>query len=312
MNRVLFTISLDEDDVVLNLDSDEMEEETVLEGKKKEIISEFQTIYDILEANDKAKEKKLKESVSTLSKLFLSDFSDKLRDYDHICFVIGYEFVKCAFDLLEIDGKPLFLTHIIHYIMDEGEPETKPEIKLGSSLIVCDLTCDPEKAGEEVKKLFQESEYFKMEDTSVNEILEKSEDLDVLIVSAHGDIEDETSGSVGINEEYLTSDEMEKVSASLVYFDSCQQGINTDFLEVFQEECNVTYYTAPIISNDAGDSSTKTMTWFFEDLKKTGNPVNALFETRKKLYKTYKDKGLSHVVILSKAFPFRLYEFPEE
>lgn len=312
MKTVSFTISVSGKDLELSLEAEGLEKEEVLEGGKEEVISKFKEIYDILEKIEKSQEKKLKDSIEFLSKKIIEPFANDLKKYDHICFVIDYDLVKASLDLLELDGKSLFLTHAIHYVMEEGTPEGKPEVEMGSALVVCDLTCDPEKAGEKVQELFEEAEYFLMQDTSVPEILKKSEDLNVLIVSAHGDIEEETSGSVGINSEYISSDEIDKVQTDLIYFDSCQQGINTDFLEVFQEECNTTYYTAPIISNDAGDSSTKTMTWFFEDLKKTKNPVISLWETRKKLYKTYKDKGLPLVTILNKSFPFRLYEFPEE
>jgi hypothetical protein len=103
---------------------------------------------------------------------------------------------------------------------------------------------------------------------------------------------------------------IEKIEAQIVYFDSCQQGSNMAFLKSFQDDSDVQFYLAPIISNDAGDSSTKTMVWFFKDLLHHGNPIQALFETRKYLFDFYTiQEGLTAIESFNKSFAFRLYEF---
>jgi hypothetical protein len=101
-----------------------------------------------------------------------------------------------------------------------------------------------------------------------------------------------------------------KLEAWIVYFDSCQQGSNMEYLQAFQNESDVQFYLAPIISNDAGDSSTKTMIWFFTAVLEHGNSIKALFETRKRLFEFYTmKKKLNLIESLNKAFAFRIYEF---
>ena len=84
------------------------------------------------------------------------------------------------------------------------------------------------------------------------------------------------------------------------------------FLQAFQDKSDVQFYLGPIISNDAGDSSTKTMIWFFTAVLEHGNPIKALFETRKRLFEFYATKERLNIVkSLNKAFAFRIYEFVE-
>ncbi|MCE7983712.1 MAG: hypothetical protein DYG89_21265 [Caldilinea sp. CFX5] len=135
-------------------------------------------------------------------------------------------------------------------------------------------------------------------------------EVDAVIISAHGELEEGNYGALYLNEEELSAKLVGKLEAWVVYFDSCQQGVNMAYLDAFQEESDIQFYLAPIISNDAGDSSTRTMVWFFTAVLHHKQPIRALFDTRKRLFEFYdKQQKLDIVTTLNKAFPFRLYEF---
>ncbi len=66
-----------------------------------------------------------------------------------------------------------------------------------------------------------------------------------------------------------------------------------------------TYAVAPILSNEAGDSSTGTIEIFFSELAKGIDPVKALFSARSALYERYALDDIQ--TALWRSFPFRVY-----
>jgi len=65
------------------------------------------------------------------------------------------------------------------------------------------------------------------------------------------------------------------------------------------------YFLAPILSNEAGNSSTRTIRLFFKNLAETGSPAESLYLTRRQLYQEFqKDPPAKR---LWRAYPFRLY-----
>ncbi|MCB1179184.1 MAG: hypothetical protein KDK36_16500 [Leptospiraceae bacterium] len=310
MSILQLHVGLDDEEIRITANSESKEKSISLDYEK--IKEKFELIYNILENLETKNEASFFETINELSNDIIYPFEDLLEKSDHINFYIDTELVRYAFDLLEITDKPLFLTHLITYTISDFEIEKEPELIIEDAVIIADKTCDPENAAKTLSENIENSLYKKMEDTEVEEIIEESDDVSLLLISAHGDLEDDNSGEISINDESLTGSELEDIDCSIVYFDSCQMGINTDFLEAFSEEGSTNYYLAPIISNDAGDSSTKTILWFFENLKDSENPAKALFETKKKLYQFYENKGLDKITVLNKAFPFRLYEFDIE
>ena len=196
------------------------------------------------------------------------------------------------------------------YQVAEGYGDDDPQIELGSALLIADLTADPEEACRQVAKMIPDAEYAKMEDADFGMIKAAAAEVDAVVISAHGELEEGNYGALYLNEEELSAKLVGKLEAWVVYFDSCQQGVNMAYLDAFQEESDIQFYLAPIISNDAGDSSTKTMVWFFTAVLQHKQPILALFDTRKRLFEFYdKQQKLDLVTTLNKAFPFRLYEF---
>jgi hypothetical protein len=300
----------EQDDFCIYAEADNDEKELTLEGQAQEIVGYFTTIYTILEEKQVQKVKELEAAIRILSDRLITPFASQLQQSDLVRFIVYEDLIRCAFDLLLWEGTYLFLQQHICYQVEEGDSEDAPTIELGSALLIADLTADPEQACLSVSQLISDSEYAEMEAANLQMIRKAADQVDVLVVSAHGDLEADNSGTVYLNDESISTKLIGKLEAWLVYFDSCSQGSNTEYIQTFQDESDVQFYLAPIVSNDAGDSSTKTMLWFFTGLREHLEPIRALSETRQRLFQYYRQQEqLDLVTSLNKAFVFRLYEF---
>lgn len=310
MTTLLLEFWTEKNDFYMYAEAEDYEEEITLEGQASAIVKQFKKIYDILEEKQEDKVQEFEAAIQALSEQILTPFVSQLKQCDLVRFVVYEDLIRCAFDLLLFEGAYLFLQRPVCYQIDEGEGEDEPAIEVGSALLIADLSADPEQACREVAQLIPESEYAEVQDADMGMIKAAADQVDVLVISAHGDLEADNRGALYLNDDALSVTLIEKMEAWVVYFDSCQQGVNLAYLEAFQEESDTQYYLAPIISNDAGDSSTKTMVWFFTGVIEHNDPIRGLFETRKRLYEHYrKQKNLDLVTSLNKAFAFRLYEF---
>lgn len=308
------TLSLEfwteQDAFCMYAEAEDYEKELRLEGQVKEISERFTTIYDILEEKKVAQVKELEDAIQWLSERIITPFASQLKQCDLVRFVVYDDLIWCAFDLLVFEGNYLFLQRRSCYQVEEGKGEDAPAIELGSALVIADLTADPEEACLAVSKLIPNSTYAEVKDANVQMIKDAADQVDVLVISAHGDLDDDNSGKVYLNDESISAKLIAKLEAWLVYFDSCGQGANMAYVQAFQDESDVQFYLAPIVSNDAGDSSTKTLIWFFTALRAQPDPIRVLYETRKRLFEYYRQqKKLDLVTSLNKAFVFRLYEF---
>lgn len=309
MSSFLLEFWCEKNDFCIYAEAENFEKELRLSGQAKEIVRQFETIYDTLQDLKTHKSRELTETIESLSERILAQFADPIKKSTLVRIIVYEDLVRCAFDLLHIDGVPLFLQRPVCYQVDEGTGEDEAVVELGSALLIADLTADPEEACLQVAGLIPNSTYAQMEDADLNMIKAAADEVDVLVISAHGDLEANNRGSLGLNDETLKASLVGKLEAWVIYFDSCQQGANMDYLEALQEKSDAQFYLAPIISNDAGDSSTKTMVWFFKAILQHKNPIRGLFETRKRLYNYYQgEEKLDLVTTLNKSFAFRLYE----
>lgn len=283
-----------------------------LEGKRKEILDRLDAMHDILENKSVKKLGALRADVAALSEQLIKPFAALLAKTEHVVFRIEKPFVGAPLDVLENGGKPLFLSHAVTYVISKFKLRTKAFPKLENGYFMADLTADPEQALKAVAATIPQAKYVKMEEGSLDSIRRGVKDANVFVLSAHGEVDKKGSGDVAINKEELDADFLKKLNVDLTYFDSCQTGSAWDFVETFAKSQTSTYYVAPIISNDAGDSSTRTVTWFFEGLKGGKGPAVALLETKRKLYEFYVGKKLDEITVLNKAAPFRLYEFDQK
>lgn len=294
-------------------DEDDFNEELTLEGESSVLLNHIATLYNILEEKETERLKEFDASLSFLSERLLKPFTSQIDTHDFIRFIVFDDLIRAPLDLLLYRGQYLFLQRRVCYQIDEGLVDDEPEVEIESALLLADLSADPERACAQVGELVAEAVYAEEADARIELLEEHSDNVDLIIISAHGTLDDENKGFLTLNDEDIGKEQLESFSTWIVYFDSCQQGINMDYLETFQYESDVEYYLAPIISNDAGDSSTKTMLWFTEKVMASQNPFQALFETRQSLFNYYtNEEQLDPIKVLNKAFAFRIYEFVVE
>lgn len=290
------------------LDSDDSEAEHTWELQAVAIARRFSALYDILEEKQTQRGAEFREHVAALSQLLVAPFAGLYRRASALRIVLPADLVRWPFDVLELDGQALFRRMPVSYVLDDEVPVYRGPVSLRTGLIIADLSADPEEACKAVHQRLPQTEYLRVEDAS-NESVTDCDAMDLLLISAHGTLEDDNSGEIDLNGDSLSSDELAEIETTLVYFDSCGMGSNWDYVETFYDEGSTRYYLAPITSNDAGDSSTHTMIGFFQALQGGQTPETALFETRQRLYAHYTQKRLDPIVVLNKAFPFRLYVF---
>lgn len=294
-------------------DEEEFEEELTLEGESSVLLGHIATLYNILEEKETERLKEFEASLAFVSERLLKPFTSQIDTHDFIRFIVFEDLIHAPLDLLLYRGQYLFLQRQVCYQIDEGYVDDEPEVEIESALLLADLSADPERACAQVAELVEESVYAEDEDARIELLEEHGAEVDLIVISAHGTLDDENRGFLTLNDEDISPEQLEDISAWIVYFDSCQQAINIDYLEAFQYAGDVEYYLAPIISNDAGDSSTKTMLWFTEKVMASQNPFQALFETRQSLFNYYtNEEQLDPIKVLNKAFAFRIYEFVVE
>jgi hypothetical protein len=85
-------------------------------------------------------------------------------------------------------------------------------------------------------------------------------------MSVHGQIDNTTADHVGLGHGSGTGADFLTIKPRLAYFDSCRLGVSGRFLKAFLEIGSL-YFVAPVLSNEAGNSSTKTMQSFFKHLQ---------------------------------------------
>lgn len=215
-------------------------------------------------------------------------------------FVITEECLVYPFDATYYQGTPLFLHKPIIYSFDRKDSVPLVVSKDWKGFMISDVSTDPERGVLIVKALFPQSRYFDSHDVHLEDI-QRMELADFVLISANGGVD-------GINLPHFAIRPMSlsHMQPKLIYFDSGQFGLRLDFLHSLQQ-AGTLYYTAPILSNEVGDSSKKTMERFFRAILNGETPSYALFLTRKTLYEHYIYQGDEFSKVMWRAFPFRVY-----
>ena len=303
-----FQLSSNGNDINIEVENDINEKHSIilLEGKTR-LINDFNEIYWIIDNLKKSKIKKLDFKIDSLSRILITPFESLMSKCNRIRFIVEPELLKCTFDLLKFNDVPLFLQFEIVYCLQKTDFKNEL-LTISKGLIISDSTADPEDGCSYAHKLFPKTEYFRVEDAS-DELIEKQRDIDFILISAHGAVDDEFMGGIYISEKQLNANVFSKTNPQLVYIDACQQGINLSYIQALKNNGRTRFYIAPIISNDAGDSSTKTIQWFFIKLKSSKDTVTALSFAKRKLYSYYSyNTTYNKIKILNKSFPFRIYQ----
>jgi len=270
----------------------------------KSILAYTQDAYEIVESKKHRRKSSFEKSISELSKTLILPFEDLLKKCTKVQITLDGKLLKIPFEYFKINELELATYKPLVFRLPGNEfPEINEPIILNSGTIVRTRNCDPQNACKTIKQSNPNFTFHSSKAINPDQLKNKNEDL--LLISAHG-YAAKNRGVLGWNHIHLKKEELKIINPKLTYFDSCQQGINLNYLEALQEAEGLNYYISPIISNDSGDSSTRTIEWFFDFQSKNKNPIQALFVTKKKLNQHYKRK--KKLTRYNKAFSFRIYE----
>ena len=235
----------------------------------------------------------------------LGPFADLIRPVDEVSFHVDWGQLKLPLDLLHVRGAPLFLTKRVAYAV--GSPRgtklrTPPRSWVG--LLVSDKTADPDRAVFALEQTFPGSRTFDIEQFGLT-ALKEVPPVDFVAISGHGHVDEYGDGYIAIGSgESLRPNALAPLRPQLVYFDSCNLGISAEHLRALQRT-GTAYAIAPILSNEAGDSSTATIEVFFAELLKDTDPSTAMFRARQHLHARYASDDIR--TLLWRSFPFRVY-----
>ena len=228
-----------------------------------------------------------------------------LKKAKQIHFIVDDKSFRYALDLVPYKGKPLFLQYPISFSSNKVSVHQKSFYSENwSGLSISDHTADPQNAVSYLGELLTKNSHYKMEELSY-EKLSQSHPIDVLLFSLHGE-GTKSNASMTLNDETLYAEDIAHLKSKLIYLDSCQMGSSIGFLKKLKEYGNE-FLIAPLFSNEAGGSSTATISGFFANLKAGHSPSVSMYKVRKKLFERY-SKSESIDNAYRKAFPFRVFQ----
>ena len=216
------------------------------------------------------------------------------------------DLVKFSIDALQLGGEPLYIRKPIVYTI--GHPAAKPALPLAPSatgILISDRTSDPERAVFRVREFFSRSVLVEADDVDGLK-LQRHSPVDFVVISLHGRVGYNEADVMALpSKEELAPEFIGSLRPRLVYLDSCNLGLSLRYLRALQI-AGVRYVLAPILSNEAGNSSTRTIEAFFRELALGNDPIAALHSAKRQLYTHYRSDDPR--ALLWRAFPFRIYQ----
>jgi hypothetical protein len=289
--------------VSIQAELDEKKKSFTLAKGAEELVSRLKMVYSRINQGEGAKAD-INPVLEELGALIFTPIADLVNSSTEIQFVIPGRFLTFPLDLLHFKGLPLFLQKPVTYSFEKIGPGEFPLSPRQTALIIEDRSINPERCCQILKDALPSSGYYNMEEMSPSK-LSAFRAADILLISAHGCVQFANIDFMRMGNERLQPERLSHLSPGLVYLDSCKLGVSAQFIQSFRDR-GTRFYVAPILSNEAGNSSTKTIAFFFERLKAGDTPSKALFYARKKLYEFYGEKeGFNK--LLFRAFPFRVY-----
>jgi len=219
--------------------------------------------------------------------------------------IVPSDLLKLPVDTLHVNGKPLFLQKPIVYTLDRNVVPSNSSVSPSSSaLLISDPDTDPDRAVFAVAERFPFAERLDAGDVDPLK-LQVHPPVALAVISAHGRAGYEGDDFMLLpNNHVLSPALIAGLRPRLVYLDSCNLGISMRYLEALRA-AGVTYVLAPVVSNEAGNSSSLTVRAYFQRLSEGIDPVVALYLAKQELYSAYaKDELLA---MLWRVFPFRIY-----
>lgn len=314
-----------QDDRLTLQSSFETATQTVSPERSAGILSkEFRRVYDMLEENRRL-DARFDARMAILSHELFGPMLPGLRKAPCVIFQIEPASMHFALDLLPLDGVPLFVQKPVAFSFADagGAPVVQdqsaaaqaatPAAGLGphaKGLILRDLETDPDDGTGEVQKLYPGSK-FQLISGATPDMFARSR-YDFLLISGEGVVsptwgkpEKDENDAIGLGEDDMYPKDLQGAAFKLVYLDASQLAMSKAFIDAARRS-GARHYVAPLISNEAGHSSTLTLRYFFGDLNKGVAPMDALYQTRRQLYKEFEGR-VNRTEQIYYAYPFRLY-----
>jgi hypothetical protein len=285
------------------------------ERSRGEIDRDFGLIYRVLD-EQQFRNRRYEKAVQRLSEEIIEPLLLLIDKTEIVEILVSKGTISYCIDVLMYRGAPLYARKKLIYRIDKSSAieqdrteatetvTTLGEVDRFRGLIVRDPTSDPDNACGDVRRMFPESQYFESE-VFDREDFNRRGPFDFILLSCHGEISEGSENHIKIGTEKLTPEILRNVPHQLLYLDSCRLGISLPFLRA-STLAGSRFALAPVISNEAGNSSTETMRMFFSELLISGSPIEALAMTRKTLFERYSEEH-STVRAIWHSFPFRLY-----
>jgi hypothetical protein len=269
----------------------------------------FERLYRIIDEIEYKRLQVYQRTVDTLSNQLVLPFAKELKESNSIIVDIDSSLLNFAIEFIKIKNESIALFRpLVFKINDRINTETSDIVILHKGYIVRDPTSDPENACINIYRQYPSSEF-----KSAYKIFEKDltikPGIDFILISAHGDADSITfKGGIALNKiDNVSGSFFKENNPAVVYIDGCQQGVNWTYISALAETDESNFYLGPIVSNDSGESSTKTINWFFSYLRNTHNPIISIWKTRNRLYKHYNQK-INKMDVINKSFIFRIYK----
>lgn len=275
-----------------------------LSENPEHIIEKLNKLYLHLQSIYSSKSETI-DLITGLGTQILSPLNLWIDRCEEIQFIIPEDFVRFPFDVLQYRELPLFLQKPVTYSFSPVR-STVNFSQDWSALILSDRTADPERGAALVKDILADSVYYDIKDLTLSK-LNSISPKDLILISAHGIIGNGANRTdyIALEKESILPAHLSRLTPKFIYLDSCQLGVSNKFIQSLRK-AQTNYYIAPILSNEAGNSSTQTIKLFFECLKEGLSPSLALFHTRTQLYQNFQSDNYKK--LMWRAYPFRVYQ----
>jgi hypothetical protein len=228
----------------------------------------------------------LRTTVRSLTRSLLHPIASAIHCCSELIIELPRSILDMPFDLLTYRRLPLGLKLPTSYRIGQTGDASFRLPEACTALVLSDGGADPERACLAVASRLGRVTYQDSREV-VLEHLRLISNKDVILCSLHGHVGRRNPDKMQLATGELRPADLATLRPKLAYFDSCRLGVSTQFLKTLRSLGTI-YYIAPIISNEAGASSTQTMVKFFEHLLAGRSPEMALFLTRKELWRLYR------------------------
>lgn len=248
-------------------------------------------------------ERVLQAAIRDLSRVLLQPLAAAIHAAREVVVSIPKGALDIPLDLLTHERQPLFLAKPVSYRIGPTSELPEPALVGPSAYTLSDITSDPDRGCLSVARGFGRVTFQDEQDSSP-ELVRQLQARDVVVFSLHGVVGSDAGDSMFTTAGPIRPEDLSSLRPRLIYLDSCRLGVSRAFLEHLRRT-GTRYYLAPIIKNEAGESSTQTMQLFFQHLLSGQTPEQALFLTRQALWRLYASDDLRQR--LWRTFPFRVY-----